>query len=223
MDITSEQEKLLRKYAEAVANAPQHLHLTSERDANLFWDRHVMDAIKLVEVIPPALKRPSNKILDIGSGNGIPGIPISIFNPGWRVDMLDSDNKKCGFIDSFCKSNAILNAHVIVGRAETLAHGPMRSSYYIVFARALSKLRTTIELGAAFVKVGGMLIVPHGTSWEKELGNNADSLDLLGLEMPYSVEYVLGEVKFAAIIFEKIADTPVAYPRAVGIPSKRPL
>jgi len=223
VQITPEKEALLRKYAEAVVGAPQHLHLTSDRNIDLFWQRHVMDAAQLVEIVSPLWKRPSNKILDLGSGNGIPGIPISIIRPDWHVDLADSDNKKCGFIDMFCKSHAISNAHVIVGRAEALAHGPMRSSYYMVFARALSKIKTTLELSAAFLQIGGTLIVPHGTSWKKELGINADAMDLLGLDIPHSVEYVLGDVTFSAVMFKKIEETPPDYPRAVGIPAKRPL
>jgi 16S rRNA (guanine527-N7)-methyltransferase len=221
--MTPEQEGLLKKYVEAVLAAPAHLHLTSDRDFQLFWNRHILDAITLHELIPPPLKRPSNKILDVGSGNGIPGIPISIIEPSWNVDLLDSDNKKFGFIDTFISSNAINNAHIVIGRAETLSHTKMRSSYNIVFARALSKIRVAVELCAAFLKIGGILIVPHGTSWEDELGNNADSLDILGLDMPEPIIYKLGNVEYTAIIFTKISDTPKEYPRSVGIPAKRPL
>ena len=83
---------------------------------------------------------------------GIPGIPTAIAVPAWTVFLLDSDNKKCGFIDMFCKFNAIKNVHTIAGRAEVIGHGDMRESYDIVFARALGKLPVALELAAPFVK-----------------------------------------------------------------------
>ncbi len=151
--MTIEQEALLKKYAEAVLSAPPHLHLTADRDPELFWNRHIMDAVAILDSIPPLYKEGSMRVLDVGSGNGIPGIPFSIFNPAWKVDVLDSDSKKCGFIESFCMSNAINNVHTIVGRAEAMAHTKMRSSYNIVVARALSKIRVAIELCAALLSL----------------------------------------------------------------------
>ena len=119
--MTPEQDKLLRRYAEAVVEAPAHLHLTADRELKEFWNRHVQDAVKLLEMIPPSHRGAGARILDVGSGNGIPGIPVAILEPTWNIEMLDSDNKKCGFLDMFCKKFSVRNAHVIVGRAESLA------------------------------------------------------------------------------------------------------
>src|ERR1035438_5168586 len=119
--MTPQQETLLKRYAEAVVGAPAHLHLTSDRDTNRFLSRHVQDAIKLTELIPPQYRRPGLRVLDVGSGNGVPGIPLAILEPSWSVELLDSDTKKCGFLDMFCKSYGVRNARVIVGRAESLA------------------------------------------------------------------------------------------------------
>jgi len=221
--MTPEQDALLKKFAEAVLTAPAHYHLTSDRDFQLFWNRHIQDAIKLHDLIPAESKRPSNKILDIGSGNGIPGIPISILEPNWEIDLLDSDNKKCGFLDAFCKSNAINNVHVIADRAEALAKTDKRASYYMVFARALSKLRTTLELAGAFLKVGGLLIVPHGTTWEAELEGASNAAKKMGLKFKESIEYKLGGISFWALQFLKVAETPNIYPRDNNNPVKRPL
>src|SRR5437016_5499744 len=156
-------KELLEKYVEAVMSAPRSLGLTAARDSADFWQRHVLDALKLVELFPPSTHERPLKVLDVGSGNGIPGLPAAIAVPHWSVDLLDSNNKKCGFIDMFCKFNSIGNAHVLPGRAEEFAHSEHRESYDIVFARALGKLPVALELAAAFVVVGGTLIVPHGT------------------------------------------------------------
>src|SRR5258708_6631208 len=144
--VDNSQEVVLKKYVDAVLSAPSHLHLTADKDAELFWKRHIMDAVAILECIPANYKEGAQRVLDVGSGNGIPGIPFSVLMPHWSVHMLDSDNKKAGFLESFCNNNAISNASVIVGRSEALAHTDLRSSFDIVVARALSKLRVTLEL-----------------------------------------------------------------------------
>jgi 16S rRNA (guanine527-N7)-methyltransferase len=219
--VTAEQETLLRRYAEEVVNSP--LHLTADRDVRQFWDRHVQDAVKLLEFIPSRYQQSGPRVLDVGSGNGIPGIPVAIMNPSWNVELLDSDNKKCGFLDMFCKKYAINNCRVIVGRAEAFGQAAMRQSYDIVFSRALSKLRTALELTGCFVRVGGTLIVPHGTSWESELKDSSHAIEILGLKLIDTVSYDLGSVKFCALIFSKVGETPAIYPRPIGIPGKKPL
>jgi len=219
--ITSQQQALLKKYAEAVLAAPQHYHLTSDRDFQTFWNRHVEDALKLHDFIPPQKDR-QTRVLDVGSGNGIPGIPISIIEPSWTVDLLDSDSKKCLFLDTFINNNAINNVHVHAARAELFAKGSNRSAYQIVFARALSKIRVALELTAAQVSLGGVLIVPHGTSWRSEL-SDLSILEQLGLSKPEIHTYKLGNNEYFALIFRKESETNDRFPRANGIPSKRPL
>jgi 16S rRNA (guanine527-N7)-methyltransferase len=216
--------ELLEKYVLAVMAAPRSLQLTATEDPREFWQRHVLDALKLVELFPPSDHEKTMKVLDVGSGNGIPGLPAAIAAPSWTVDLLDSNSKKCGFIDMFCKFNAIKNLHVIVGRAEVLGRSEMRGTYDIVFARALGKLPVAMELASPFAKVGGTLIVPHGTTWAKELERSKKAMKELGLNLRDKVAYTLGEgTKFTALVFEKIHSTSDKYPRAVGIPAKRSL
>lgn len=217
-------KELLEKYVQAVMAAPQSLQLTATQDPREFWQRHVLDALKLVELFPPSDHEKTMKVLDVGSGNGIPGLPAAIAAPNWSVDLLDSNSKKCGFIDMFCKFNGIKNVRVIVGRAETLGRSEMRGSYDIVFARALGKLPVALELSSPFAKVPGTLIVPHGTSWSRELERSKKAMKELGLNLRDKANYNLGKgIKFTALLFEKVHSTADKYPRAVGIPAKRPL
>jgi 16S rRNA (guanine527-N7)-methyltransferase len=217
-------KELLEKYVQAVLAAPESLHLTATRDPGEFWRRHVLDALKLVELFPPSVHKKPCKVLDVGSGNGIPGIPAAIAVPDWDVYLLDSNNKKCGFLDMFCNFNLIKNVHTIAGRAEVLGYGTMRDAYDIVFARALGKLPTALELASPFLKVGGTLVVPHGTSWVTELQRSKKALKELGVSFKDKMSYTLGESTiFTALLFEKTGSTPDKYPRTTGIPTKRPL
>src|SRR4051794_31584663 len=132
------QKELLHKYVEAVMAAPQSLGLTAAADAAEFWERHVLDALKLLEVLPAAWLEQRLRAVDIGSGNGVPGIPIAIASPNWRVTLIDSSAKKSGFLDMFCKFNGVENVTVIPGRAEELGRREdLREQFDIGFARAL--------------------------------------------------------------------------------------
>src|SRR4029077_13454371 len=93
--------------------------LTATEEPAEFWERHVLDALKIVDLLPKLLHSQTLKVIDVGSGNGVPGIPVAVAIPSWQVFLLDSNSRKSGFIDMFCKYNKIENAHILSGRAET--------------------------------------------------------------------------------------------------------
>ncbi len=216
---------LLEKYVQAVLAAPLSLHLTSAHDAGEFLERHVLDALKLVDTLPQHLHPKGLKVIDVGSGNGIPGLPIAIALPTWELFLLDSNNKKCGFIDMFCKFNQIKNVHVVPARAEVLAHDESyRQQFNLAFARALGKLPTALELASPFLKREATLVIPHGRTYASELERSKKAMKELGIAHQKSTPYAINkEVSFTALTFLKVADTPEKYPRKTGIPEKRPL
>ena len=215
-------DTLLDRYAEAVVNAP--LNLTSETDKAIFRQRHIGDALALSQLMEVEIaEQPTKKVLDVGSGNGIPGLVLAILHPEWDVVLLDSSNKKCLFLDTFIKNNAVNNAAVTCIRAEEFAHSEARETYDLVICRALEKLPTAIELTLPFLKKSGILIVSHGTSWKEELKRSENGLKLLGGTFKKAVPYTVEGTTFYMLVFEKTETTPSRYPRNVGIPTKRPL
>jgi 16S rRNA (guanine527-N7)-methyltransferase len=212
---------LLKQYADSVLEASQRFALTATRDPDEFWKRHILDALALLELVPEEMRSADLRILDLGSGNGIPGIPVAIRQPNWQVILLDSNSKKCGFLDMFCKQLSIKNVRVVAARAEVAGHDIVhRASYDIVFSRALGKLPVALELASPFLKASGMLIVPHGTSWQSELAASTKAMEELHIE--FATERTYGD-NFTALEFRKTGETPEKYPRSVGIPTKRPL
>lgn len=216
--------ELLTRYGKAVAEAPLHLHLTSESERSVFWDRHVMDSVHFAQFIDQKKTTKSISLLDVGTGNGAPGMVIAILHPEWQVDLLDSDTKKTLFLDTFREYNGMKNVQIITARAESLARTERREAYDVVVARALAKLPVALEFAGGFVKLGGYLIVSHGTSLEEQLTLSEKAMKAMGLEYlgaePYWPE---GSNNFKAAIFRKMSPTPERYPRNVGIPAKRPL
>ena len=140
--------------------------------------------------------------------------------------LLDSSNKKCLFLDTFIKNNAISNAGVKCIRAEEFAHTEARETYDGVVCRALEKLPTAIELTLPFLKISGHLIVSHGTSWKEELQRSENALKLLGGKFKKAIPYIIeGDTTFYMLVFEKNGNQHPrnVIPRNVGIPTKRPL
>ena len=222
---TSEQKKLLEKYVAAVMRAPGSLQLTAAKSEVEFWERHILDALSLLELLPDEHYQQNFKAIDIGSGNGIPGIPAAIALPQWQLFLLDSNNKKSGFLDMFCNSNRIGNIHILPGRAEALAHQlAFRAQFDIAFARALSKLPTALELSIPFLKVGGILIIPHGNAYQSALTKSENALHELRTSLMKTQPYKVGNsLSFTALFFRKDQETPERYPRKEGVPKKRPL
>lgn len=222
---SEKQSALLETYAAAVLQAPGTLNLTAAKDANEFCARHINDTLHLLATLPLNNFLEPLSVLDVGSGNGIPGIVIAISQPQWQVSLLDSNNKKCGFLDTFCKTNVIKNVRVLCGRAENLAHEEgLRETFDLVFARALSKLPVALELCIPFLKLGGLVIVPHGTSYPYELKASQKALDELGARLENTIPYFQNSAShFTALLFKKDRHTPERYPRRPGAPEKHPL
>jgi len=223
--VQNSQKQLLEKYVAAVMAAPASLGLTATEDPAEFWERHVLDALKVVELLPRQLQEAPLKVIDVGSGNGVPGIPAAIALPRWQLNLLDSNNKKCGFLDMFCKFNVVKNVRVMAGRAEEFAHQmDMREQFDLAFARALGKLPVALELTLPFLKREGLLIIPHGNSYKAELANSQRALKELGAVHQESIAYQLNAtLSFTVLVFKKNHETPERYPRKSGQPRKRPL
>jgi 16S rRNA (guanine527-N7)-methyltransferase len=219
------QKQLLEKYVNAVLAAPSSLGLTATKNPGEFLERHVLDALKMLSLLPKNILETSQKVIDVGSGNGVPGIPIAIASPHWEVFLLDSNNKKCGFLDMFCKFNEIKNVHVVPGRAEVVAREEsFREGFDIAFSRALDKLPAALELTIPFLKVGGILMIPHGGSHKMELARAQNALKELSSVHQETLPYQLNEkVSFTALTFIKQRSTSEKYPRKAGTPHKRPL
>jgi 16S rRNA (guanine527-N7)-methyltransferase len=219
------QKQMLDRFVNAVLAAPQSLNLTASTDPAEFWERHVLDTLRVISLLPAQLQLSQTKVVDVGSGNGVPGIIAAIACPTWQLTLIDSSNKKCGFLDTFCKFNAIENVVILAGRAETLGHEEeLRERFGFGFARALAKLPVALELTLPFIKLGGLLCIPHGKSSDSEILRSKKTMKELGAVQIESLNYELTKnAPMHALMFKKDHETPEKYPRRPGLPNKRPL
>jgi 16S rRNA (guanine527-N7)-methyltransferase len=187
-------------------------------------DAHVSDSLSGLEVAP--LRR-ARAIADLGAGAGFPGLVLAIALPSARVDLIESQRRKCAVIDRLATAAGIENARSIAARAEEWAgeEAEGREAYDVVTARAVAPLAVLAEYAAPLLREGGALVAWKGARDPGEEAVGARAADRLGMR-PEAVRPVR---PFPAArdrhlhVYLKEGPTPPGFPRRVGVASKRPL
>lgn len=193
---------------------------TAIRDPDRVALDHIADAIVAVDL--PQMTD-ARDIVDIGSGAGIPGLPLAIALPHTRVVLLESNARKCAFLESAIATVGVPNARVVCERAEAWRSGFGTAD--VVTVRAVAALDVAAEYAAPLLRIGGTLIVWRGRrDLEAEAMGERAAADL-GLEAapPVAVEpYECAEHRYLHLML-KVSETPPRFPRRVGVARKRPL
>ena len=169
---------------------------------------------------------PARRVIDVGTGAGIPGLVLKIAIPGMALTLLDSNQKKCDFLRRAVRVLGLSGVSVVQARAEAAAHDPAhREKYDLVLARAVARLAELAELTLPFAKVGGAVIVPKGAGIEDEVEEAAYAAEQMGAA-PAITQTVSSPGSAPAdtvLYWLKLSPTPPRYPRRVGVPHKQPL
>lgn len=168
----------------------------------------------------------TDKIADIGTGAGFPGIPLKIYNNNLNIDLIDSLNKRLIFIKEVINKTQLGNINIIHSRAEELAHNKeYREKYDVIVSRAVAPLNILLEYTLPFIKKGGKCICMKGSNVQEEIANCKNALEKLGGKIEIVEEKVLPDTDIvrAIVIISKIKETSIKYPRKAGMPSKEPL
>ena len=165
-------------------------------------------------------------LIDVGTGAGIPGIPLKILLPEIKLVLLDATAKKATFLHHIKGKLELDNVEIIVGRAEEVAHKTQyRENFDLVLSRAVARLPTLVELTLPFCAPGGSFIAQKKGDVNSEITRADRAISLLGGNLREVKRIELAE--FAderwLVIIDKVAPTPPQYPRRPGIPAKRPL
>jgi len=174
-------------------------------------------------LIPLKNENLNGSLLDVGSGNGVPGLILAIFFPKLKVTLLDSRKKSVRFLEHVVRELNLGNVTVVKERAESFSR-EHREEYDYVTARAVARLNILVEICAPALKVGGRLLFYKGPSFEEELKEAGKALSELKVELEKVRKYTLktGERR-CLLVLKKMDRSPEKYPRRVGIPFKRPL
>lgn len=227
IDLSAEQLALFARYLTLLIDGNRRANLISRVSPDEIEARHFLDSLTLAAAIEPGQTAGAD-LLDIGSGAGLPGVPLAIAYPDCRVTLLDATGKKVAFLETVKDELGLSGVTVVSGRSETTAHDAhMRESFDLVVARALARLPTLAELMLPFCRVGGICVAYKGRGVTDELGQASTAIASCGGGRPRVVEVddaVFGEAREARlVVMPKIAATPERFPRREGVPGRRPL
>lgn len=226
-------------------------NLTAITDPAEAWRKHILDALTLVPVVaslgsgevaewssgevpgshdaaPTSSTLPLShsatqplSVIDIGSGGGVPAIPLAVVMPEVRFTLVEATKRKVEFLRHAVKTLKLKNVEILLARAETLGqdHKAHREKYDAAMARALGHLAIVCELCGPLVKPRGVVIAVKGAKADQELEESKKALGEIGLRHSQTLDTPTGKL----VLLEKTIRTPRIYPRRDGEPARVPI
>ena len=218
ISVDEEKKEKMLGFLELMHEKNKIMNLTAIRDKKGMAEKHFIDSLFLAEVI----KEEEQKIIDVGTGAGFPGLVLAIYYPEKEFLLVDSVRKKIEFINEVIKELNLQNVTTSFERAEELIKD-RRECFDVALCRGVANLRIILEYMIPFIKVNGRFLPQKLNLNEVEESKNA--LKILNSKINKTFEFKLPESKDTRIILEiiKLQKTNVKYPRKVGIPVKKPL
>ena len=197
------------KYAKTLVETNKVMNLTAICEPDEIVIKHFIDSLALLKYsdIPE-----DASIIDVGTGAGFPGVPLLIARNDIKLTLLDSLQKRLGFLESVL-DECNLSAELIHSRAEDAGQNSvLRETFDFATARAVAPLNILAEYCLPFVKTGGYFIALKGSGEEIQTAQNA--VTLLGGRIEGNVSYKLpNSDPRSIVIIKKISQTPTKYPR----------
>lgn len=214
-------------YLEMLRSRGKDNNLTGFRDTTEMVVQVICDALVPLESAPHEIRDGGpRKLIDVGSGAGMPGIVYALYWPDCEVCLLESNKKRLEFLNETVKNLGIENCEVLEGRAETLAHElAYREGFDLVTSRGLAPLPISLELCLPFADKDRWMLTFKGKEPMAEVKDAEVALAKLGggkVEVKYYAP-APGQAKRSALWIPKVSLTPDKFPRREGIPAKRPL
>lgn len=208
----------LTTYLRLLLATNEQFNLTSITNWDEAWTKHIFDSLTLLSVVSDL--RPESAI-DVGSGGGLPGIPLAITMPDTRFTLLEATGKKARFLEQAADACQLQNVIIVNGRAEEASAlgEPLRDRFDVVVARAVGRLNVLLELTVPFAKVGGIVVAVKGGQADSEVEEARPALHTLHAAHLETLPTPTGRL----VIIEKRRPTPKAFPRRPGEPKKHPL
>ena len=209
--LNDDEVKMFEEYQELLLEWNEKINLTAITDENDIITKHFVDSLYCLKYI-----KDGDKIIDVGTGAGFPGIPIKLVSHETEITLLDSLNKRIIYLEDVINKLGLEKITAIHWRAEEFGIKPeFREKYDIVTARAVANMKVLSEYCIPFLKVGGKFICMKGSDYKEELNDAKSHIETLGGKIVEINEVVLpdSDIKHTIIIIEKIKSTPKGFPR----------
>ena len=229
--LSSDQQAVLARYCAFILETNDKFNLTAMRSPwdvchNLFLDSLLIVRSLAQDVVSLDAGRTIHAV-DLGSGSGIPGIPLKIVLPQWSLVLIESVGKKARFLSSVAQTLGLDNVRVLQERAETLGRQrEHRDASDVLVARAVAPLPTLLELSCPLVRTNGTMYFSKGGDVHQEIADAATAAGELACTFE-RLDHVptaagLGENRYI-VVYRKVAQTPMRFPRRAGEARSKPL
>ena len=226
LNLSARQLEQFYIYYQELIDWNQRVNLTSITDYEEVQIKHFLDSLTVTLAMKQKMGDGSFRLIDVGTGAGLPGIPLKILLPDVGLVLLEATAKKAGFLHHLKRKLGLDNVEIVVGRAEGVAHDSRyREKFEMVLSRAVAPLPTLAELTLPFCSIGGCFVAQKKGAIDLEVSRATRAISLLGGNLREVKRVDLEE--FAderwLIVIDKVSATPFQYPRRPGIPAKRPI
>jgi len=221
--LSPRQVKAFQEYEHELTTWNAQFNLTAIREPESIRSKHFLDSLTVLnELNGPAPER----LVDVGTGAGFPGIPLKIVLPELRLTLVESVGKKAEFCRHLVETLKLENVEIITMRAEDLGRlSEYREKYDWAIARAVSSMPVLVEYLLPLVRVGGGMLAQKGGNAHAEVQSAEKAIRILGGNLrKISMVTLPGVVdERYLVVVDKKAATPPQYPRRAGLPAKKPL
>ncbi len=220
LSLTDEQIDRLSRYLDLLLEANQRMNLTRIESRDAAELQHIGDALTLLPHLPVG----PHTLIDVGSGGGVPGIPLAIARLDATVILVEATRKKCAFLNDAAQQLGLTRLTVRAERAEDVGHSNLRETADIVVARAVGPLDFLAEWCLPLVRRGGKFLAMKGPKVAQELPLAQFAIKRVGGAPPLLHPATRPEFGEHVIVeIPKIQTTDPRYPRPASIAKGRPL
>ena len=219
IEYTDEQIEKINKYYNMVIEQNKTMNLTRILSEEEFATKNILDSVLPIKIIPK-----NASVVDVGTGAGLPGIPLKILRPDIKLTLLDSLQKKVNFLKQVVVELDLKEVKCVHARVEDFAK-TNKENFDVCVSRAVARLNTLCEYCLPLVKIDGIMIAYKSLKAEEEAKEAQKAIDILGGKIENVQNVIIKEENSIRtnIIISKIKNTPNIYPRGKNLPKTKPI